>query len=132
MKHVIRTAVFAVVMASVLATEIASADRQGGGTLMVAKAFDQNMLVRVTDVRLPAFVEQAEATTVPTEYVRFKAALGDVVAFDYSWIDGASKGASEVIVSRASLGYDDAELVRALVNSKSTDTWVNLRLFKAK
>lgn len=127
MKHIIRTTAFTLILASTLLSVEAKADRQGGGTLITAGRvsidkwldFDARLVpVVVPDLNL------TEAAAKPvSEFVRFKSVHGDQVTFDYTWINGVQASSGQVTLNKAQLSKEGAEVEKALLESRSTESW---------
>lgn len=111
-----------------LTAPMAFADRQGGGGLLVTAGrvnidkwldFDARLVpVVVPDLNL------SEAAAKPvSEFVRFKSAHGDQVTFDYTWINGAQAAVGRVTLNKAQLTKEGADVVKALLESRSTEAW---------
>ena len=131
MKHIIRTTAFTLILSTALMTSEAQADRQGGGTLMTAGSvrvdkwheFDTRLIPTVIpDLNL------ADTATKPVrEFVKFKSSQGDQVTFDYTWINGTNASAGQVTMNKARLTEEGAEIVKALIESRSTSGWERLK-----
>lgn len=107
------------------ASPLAFADRQGGGGLLTSARVSVDKWIDFDASLIPDVIPDLNlATSKPgTEFVRFKSAQGDQVTFDYTWINGAKSSAGQVTLNKARLSNEGAEIVRALVESKSTSAW---------
>ena len=113
------------------ASPLAFADRQGGGGLLTSARVSIDKWIdfdtRLIPIVLPD-LNLAEASTKPVaEFVRFKSSQGDRVTFDYTWIDGTKASAGQVTLNKVRLTEEGAEIVKALVESKSTSSWEPLK-----
>lgn len=131
MKHIIRTTAFTLILSTTFLSSAARADRQGGGTLMTAGIVSVDKWLDFDTRLIPTLIPDlnlADATAKPvTEFVRFKSAQGDQVTFDYTWMNGAKASAGQVTLNKARLSDEGAEIVKALVESKSTNAWKPLK-----
>lgn len=127
MKHIIRTAAFTLILASTLLSFDAQADRQGGGTLISAGRVSIDKWLdfdaRLVPVVVPDLNISDVATKPVNEFVRFKSVNGDQVTFDYTWINGVNASAGQLTVDKAQLSKESAEVVKALLESRSTESW---------
>ena len=124
MRHLLHSLTVCFVLA---ASPLAHADRQGGGGLLTAARVSVDQWIDFDTRLLPTVIPDlnlTEATTKPiTEFVRFKSSQGDQVTFDYTWINGTKSSAGQVTLNKARLTEEGAEIVKALVESKSTSAW---------
>lgn len=131
MKHIIRTTAFTLILSTTFLSDAAHADRQGGGTLMTAGVVSIDKWLDFDSRLIPTVIPDlnlADAKTKPvTEFVRFKSAQGDQITFDYTWINGAKASAGQVTLNKARLTEEGAEIVKALVESCSTNAWEPLK-----
>lgn len=127
MKHIIRTTAFTLILASTLLSFEAKADRQGGGTLITAGRVSIDKWLdfdaRLVPVVVPDLNISDVATKPVNEFVRFKSVNGDQVTFDYTWINGVNASAGQLTVDKAQLSKESAEVVKALLESRSTESW---------
>lgn len=127
MKHIIRTTAFTLILASTLLSLEARADRQGGGTLITAGRVSIDKWLdfdaRLVPVVVPDLNISDVATKPVSEFVRFKSVDGDQVTFDYTWINGVNASAGQLTVDKAQLSKESAEVVKALLESRSTESW---------
>ena len=109
------------------ASPLAFADRQGGGGLLTSARVRVDKWIDFDASLIPAVIPDlslADAKTKPVaEFVRFKSAQGDQVTFDYTWINGTKASAGQVTLNKARLTEEGSEIVKALVESKSTNAW---------
>lgn len=127
MKHIIRTTAFTLILASTVLSLEAKADRQGGGTLITAGRVSIDKWLDFDALLVPVVVPDlnlSEAAAKPvSEFVRFKSVNGDQVTFDYTWINGAQAAAGRVTLNEAQLTKEGSEVVKALLESRSTEAW---------
>lgn len=111
-----------------LTAPMAIADRQGGGGLLVTAgrvSIDKwlDFEARLVPVVVPDLnISDASGKPV-SEFVRFKSVQGDQVTFDYTWINGSQAAAGQVTLNKAQLTKEGADVVKALLDSRSTETW---------
>ncbi len=123
MRNLFLKVTFATVLSALLLSPAAQADRQGGGTLMVVRTFEASKFMALKVPQLASLSARIDVNSSTGEYVRFKAAQGDKIMFDYSWFIGAEKGIAEVTLDKAKANEQDADLIRALLESKATANW---------
>lgn len=127
MKHIIRTTAFTLILASGLLSFEAQADRQGGGTLITAGRVSIDKWLDFDARLVPVVVPDlniSDASGKPvSEFVRFKSVNGDQVTFDYTWINGVNASAGQLTVDKAQLTKEGADVVKALLESRSTEGW---------
>lgn len=127
MKHIIRTTAFTLILASALLSFEAHADRQGGGTLISAGRVSIDKWLDFDARLVPVVVPDlniSDASGKPvSEFVRFKSVNGDQVTFDYTWINGVNASAGQLTVDKAQLTKEGADVVKALLESRSTEGW---------
>jgi hypothetical protein len=131
MKNIIRTTAFTLILASSMLAFEANADRQGGGTLITADRVSVDKWIDFDARLVPLVVPDlnlADVTAKPvSEFVRFKSAQGDQVTFDYTWINGAKASSGQVTLNKAQLSGEGAEVVKALLESRSNVAWKQVR-----
>jgi hypothetical protein len=123
MRNLFFKATVVTALSALLLSPPAQADRQGGGTLMVVRTFDASKFVDLKGLQLPDLNSRYDVNASTGEYVRFKAAQGDKITFDYSWFVGAEKGLAEVTLDKAKASEQGADLIRALLESKAKSDW---------
>lgn len=131
MKHIIRTTAFTLLLSTTFLSSAAHADRQGGGTLMTAGIVNVDKWLDFDAQLIPTVIPDlnfAGTDTKPvTEFVKFKSSQGDQITFEYTWINGAKASAGQVTLNKARLTEEGTEIIKALVESKSTNAWEPLK-----
>ena len=127
MKYIIRTTAFTLILASTLLSFEAKADRQGGGTLITAGRVSVDKWLDFDARLVPVVVPDLNLSDVAikpvSEFVRFKSVNGDQVTFDYTWINGVQASSGQVTLNKAQLTKEGADVVKALLESRSTEGW---------
>lgn len=123
MRSLLLKATFAAVLGVLLLSPSVHADRQGGGTLMVVRTLDDANFMNLPGLKIPEFNASFDVNVSTGEFVRFKTTKGDKITFDYSWFVGADKGLAEVTLDKAKASEQNADLIRALLDSKAKADW---------
>jgi hypothetical protein len=127
MKNLILKTLAVSMVGSLLCLQTALADRQGGGGLIVLRTFDSSKFMDIKSLQITDLSARFDVNASNGEYVRFKAAQGDKITFDYSWFVGADKGLAEVTLDKAKASEQTADLIRALLESKATANWKEIK-----